>query len=96
MYSLDEETNEEEDLEKEDQDYSTPASPPSGIKTSLPKDHPTLDTDADIDEWYDAGRDGAAGVEDPGDRGVKGYSPRPAPPPNGHVKNVKKPKRNPQ
>ena len=92
MYSLDEETNEEENLEKEDQDYSTPASPPDGVQTSLPKDHPTLDTDADIDEWYDAGRDAAAGVEDPGDRGIKGYNPGPDEPSNGPLK-IKKPKK---
>ncbi|HET9721959.1 MAG TPA: hypothetical protein VFP32_02930 [Candidatus Saccharimonadales bacterium] len=75
MYSLDEETNEEEDLEKEAQDYSRPASPPEGVKDSIPKDHPQTDTNMDVQEWYDEGRSGAAEVSDPGSQGVLGYNP---------------------
>jgi hypothetical protein len=92
-YSLDQEDNEEEGLQKEEEDYSTPFSPPSGIIDRIPKDHPDLDTDADIQEWYDAGRSAAAGVDDEGDKGIKGYHPRPEPPKNGDVKDIKKPKK---
>jgi len=77
MYSLDEETNEEEDQEKEAQDYSKPFSPPGGVQDTIPKDHPELDTNVDIQEWYDEGRSGAAGVSDPGSQGVSGYNPPP-------------------
>jgi hypothetical protein len=76
-YSLDEETNDEEDLEKEDQDYSTPFSPPEGTKDTIPKDYPELDTNMDSQEWYDEGRSGAAEVSDPGSQGVMGYTPPP-------------------
>lgn len=74
-YSLDEETNDEEKLEKEDQDYDTPFSPPDGVQDTIPKDHPELDTNADIQQWYDEGRSAAAGVSDPGSQGVLGYTP---------------------
>lgn len=75
MYSLDEETNDEENQEKEAQDYSSPASPPQGVQDTIPKDHPELDTNMDSQEWYDEGRSGAAEVTDPGTRGVLGYTP---------------------
>jgi hypothetical protein len=77
MYSLDEETNEEEDQEKEAQDYSKPFSPPEGVQDTIPKDYPELDTNMDSQEWYDEGRSGAAEVSDPGSRGVLGFSPPP-------------------
>lgn len=73
-YSLDEEANDEEKQEKESQDYDTPFSPPEGTQDTIPKDYPELDTNADIQEWYDEGRSGAAGVSDPGNRGVLSYS----------------------
>jgi hypothetical protein len=75
MYSLDEETNDEEDQEKEAQDFSRPASPPDGVQDTIPKDHPAVDTNMDSQEWYDEGRSGAAEVSDPGSRGVLGYTP---------------------
>jgi hypothetical protein len=74
-YSLDEETNDEENQEKESQDYSTPFSPPQGTKDTVQKDHPELDTNVDLQEWYDEGRSGASEVSDPGSRGVLGYTP---------------------
>jgi hypothetical protein len=75
MYSLDEETNDEEDQEKEAQDFSKPLSPPEGVQDTIPKDYPELDTNMDTQEWYDEGRSGAAEVSDPGSRGVLGYTP---------------------
>lgn len=75
MYSLDEEADDEENQEKEDQDYSRPFSPPEGTKDNFPKDYPELDTNVDIQEWYDEGRDGAAGVSDPQGEGILGYTP---------------------
>jgi hypothetical protein len=75
MYSLDEETNDEENQEKEAQDYSRPFSPPEGIQDTIPKDHPELDTNMDIQEWYDEGRSGASGVDDKAGEGVLGYTP---------------------
>ena len=77
-YSLDEEANDEEKQEKEDQDYDTPFSPPDGIRDNIPKDHPEMDTNVDIQEWYDEGRAGASGVDDPQGEGVLGYTPPPA------------------
>jgi hypothetical protein len=74
-YSVDEETNDEEKQEKESQDYDTPFSPPSGVQDTIQKDHPEVDTNMDTQEWYDEGRSGAAGVSDPGNRGVLGYTP---------------------
>jgi len=74
-YSLDEEANDEEKQEKESQDYGTPFSPPEGVKDNIPKDHPELDTNVDIQEWYDEGRSKAAGVSDPEGEGVIGYTP---------------------
>ena len=74
-YSLDEEANDEEKLEKEAQDFDTPFSPPDGVQDTIPKDHPELDTNADTQQWYDEGRSGAAGVADPGNQGVLGYTP---------------------
>lgn len=75
MYSLDEETNDEENQEKEDQDYNHPFSPPEGQQDTIPKDYPELDTNMDIQEWYDEGRSGAAEVSDPGSGMVLGYTP---------------------
>lgn len=77
MYSLDEEASDEEKQEKEDQDYDTPFSPPDGVQDRVPKDHPEIDTNMDSQEWYDEGRSGAAGVTDPGNQGILGYSPPP-------------------
>ena len=90
-YSLDEETNEEEDLEKLDgEDVGTPLSPPDGVITTVTKDDPSGDTGADIQEWQDAGRDAAFNKEDPGNRGIEGFHKGPDEH-NGPVK-IKKPK----
>jgi hypothetical protein len=51
--------------------------PPEGVKDKLPKDYPELDTNVDIQEWYDEGRDGAAEVNDEGSEGILGYTPPP-------------------
>jgi hypothetical protein len=89
--SVDIEDNEEEKQEKLAQDNSRPFSPPSGTKDTIPKDHQSLETNIDEHEWYDEGRDGAAEVTDPRDRGVAGYKPRSyAPPKHGPVKVVRK------
>jgi len=74
-YSLDEDADDEEKLEKEDQDYDTPFSPPDGIADNIPLDHPEIDTNVDIQEWYDEGRSGASGITDPGNEGILGYTP---------------------
>jgi hypothetical protein len=74
-YSLDEEANDEEKLEKETQDFGTPFSPPAGTQDTIPKDYPELDTNMDSQEWYDEGRSGAAEVSDTGSQGVLGYTP---------------------
>ena len=77
MYSLDEEASDEEDLEKEPGDFSRPFSPPEGVADNVPADHPEVDTNVDIQEWYDEGRSGASGVDDHGSEGVLGYTPPP-------------------
>ena len=55
MQSLDMEPNEEERLEKLDQDFDKPFSPPADIKELISKDHPSLDSGVDEHEWYDVG-----------------------------------------
>lgn len=66
MQSLDDNPNEEEKLEKLDQDFDKPFSPPSDIKGQgrLARDHPDLDTDVDEDEWYDKGVNAASDQPD--------------------------------
>lgn len=64
MQSLDEETNDEENEEKLDQDYSRPFSPPSGVRDDITVDDPALDTGVDPHEWYDEGRTNATGKHD--------------------------------
>lgn len=55
MQSLDIEPNAEERLEKLEQDYDKPFSPPLDIKERISKDYPSLDTGIDEHEWYDVG-----------------------------------------
>lgn len=74
-YSLDEEADDEEKLEKQPQDFGTPFSPPEGVADNVPKDHPEVDTNMGIQQWYDEGRSAATGVEDKGGEGVLGYTP---------------------
>ena len=66
MQSLDEEANQEEKLEKLDQDYDKPFSPPSDIRGQgrMPKNHPQKDTDTDETEWYDSGINSATSQPD--------------------------------
>jgi len=68
-------TNEEEDQEKLPGDYTTPFSPPSGVHDSTDDTHPEADTNVDSMEHYDEGISGATETNDPGDRGVLGYTP---------------------
>ncbi len=67
--------NDEEDAQKESQDFSTPFSPPDGVRDSIDAAHPQTDTNQNLQEHYDAGRDAAAGVTDPANRGILGYDP---------------------
>ncbi len=78
MQSVDIEPNEEEKLEKLEQDYDKPFSPPASIEDSerLPKNHPALDTGIDAHEWYDEGRSGAGEVSDAPKRAILSYIPR--------------------
>lgn len=55
MQSVDIEPNKEEKLEKLNQDYDKPFSPPVDIKELISKDHPSLDSGIDEHEWYDVG-----------------------------------------
>ncbi len=76
MQSLDIEPNAEEKLEKLDQDFDKPFSPPLEIRERLPKDHPSLDTGIDAHEWYDEGASGAAETVLPGKRIILKYHPK--------------------
>lgn len=69
------EPNDEERQEKLPGDYSTPFSPPGGINDTTDDTHPDSDTDVDVQEHYDAGITAASGADDPGNRGILGYSP---------------------
>lgn len=66
MQSLDDQANEEEKLEKLDQDFEKPFSPPSDIRGQgrIARDHPDKDTDTDDDEWYDEGDNAASNQPD--------------------------------
>jgi hypothetical protein len=61
------EENDEERLEKIAGDYTRPFSPPDDTKETV-KD--------DTHQAYDEGKSNAAEVNDPGDRGVRGYRPK--------------------
>ena len=63
MRSLDIEPNREERLEKLDQDFEKPFSPPVDIKELISKDYPSLDTGVDEHEWYDVGATIASGAD---------------------------------
>jgi hypothetical protein len=66
MQSLDDNANHEEKLEKLDQDYDKPFSPPDDISGQgrMARDDPAKDTDMDEDEWYQEGENAAAGQQD--------------------------------
>lgn len=63
MQSVDIEPNKEERLEKLEQDFEKPFSPPVDIKELIPKDYPSLDTNVDEHEWYDVGATIASGAD---------------------------------
>lgn len=67
--------NDEDEQEKLDQDYSTPFSAPSGTQDTTDDTHPEADTNVDSMEHYDEGISGATETNDPGNRGVLGYTP---------------------
>lgn len=71
----DQDVNDEERKEKLPQDYSTPFSAPDGILDTTDDTQPDADTDLDAQERYDAGISVASGADDPGNRGILGYSP---------------------
>lgn len=63
MQSVDQEPNAEEKLEKLEQDFENPFSPPTDVKSKIPKDYPTLDDGVDADEWYNSGGKIASGAD---------------------------------
>ncbi|MBX4197023.1 hypothetical protein KW801_00515 [Candidatus Saccharibacteria bacterium] len=67
--------NDEEEQEKLPEDYSTPFSAPSGVHDSTDDTHPQADTNVDSMEHYDEGISGADETDDPGNRGILGYTP---------------------
>lgn len=66
--------NDEDKEEKLPQDYSTPFSAPSGTDDTTDDTHPEADTNVDSMEHYDEGISGATETNDPGNRGVLGYT----------------------
>jgi hypothetical protein len=72
------EDNAEERQEKLAGDFTRPFSPPDDVKKPVPIDNEVYDSmDEDPHEVYDA----HLSVEDPGDRGVRGYRPKNYSPP---------------
>jgi hypothetical protein len=67
--------NDEDNQEKLPEDYSTPFSAPSGARDTTDDTHPEADTNVDSHEHYDEGISGADETDDPGDRGVLGFTP---------------------
>jgi hypothetical protein len=72
-------TNDEDDQQKLPQDYSTSFSAPDGVDDTTDDTHPQADTNVDSQEHYDEGISGATETNDPGDRGVLGYTSPPHP-----------------
>jgi hypothetical protein len=71
------EDNAEERQEKLAGDYTRPYSPPDDIKSTVSDDNEMFDSmDVDSHEVYDVNKSNAAEVDDPRDRGVKGYKPK--------------------
>jgi hypothetical protein len=69
------EPNDEERQEKLPNDYSTPFSPPSGVKDNADDTHPEADTNVDSHERYDEGISGAMEVDDRSGSIVQSYTP---------------------
>ena len=67
--------NDEDKEEKLPEDYSTPFSAPDGVQDTTDDTHPEADTNVDSHEHYDEGISGADETNDPGNRGVIGYTP---------------------
>jgi hypothetical protein len=67
--------NDEDDQEKLPEDFSAPFSAPSGVQDTTDDTHPQADTNVDSMEQYDEGISGADETDDPGSRGVLGYTP---------------------
>jgi hypothetical protein len=90
------EDNSEERQEKLAQDNSRPYSPPSDVKSTVGDDNEVFDSmDVDSHQAYDENLSNAAEVDDPGNRGVRGYRPKDyVPPQNGPVRVRKKPQEN--
>lgn len=63
MQSLDIELNDEEKLEKLSQDYEKPFSPPYDVIENIPNYYPSMDTNVDEHEWYDAGATVSSGAD---------------------------------
>jgi hypothetical protein len=82
------EENAEERQEKLPEDNTRPYSPPDDVKSTVGDDNEVFDSmNVDSHQAYDENKSNAAEVNDPGDRGVKGYKPKDyAPPQNGPVK----------
>lgn len=75
MQSLDLEPNQEEKLEKLSQDFDKPFCPPYDIKEIITKDYPSLDTNVDEQEWYDAGASIASAADIVSTKSIIKYSP---------------------
>jgi hypothetical protein len=73
MQSVDIEPNREERLEKLEQDFEKPFSPPTDIKELVSKDYPSLDTGVDGHEWYDAGGSTASAADVVKNKSVLSY-----------------------
>ncbi len=72
-------TNDEDKQEELAQDNATPFSAPGGTDDTTDDTHPEADTNVDSMEHYDEGISGATETNDPGSRGILGYTP-----PNDH------------
>lgn len=68
-------TNDEDRAEELPQDNSTPFSAPDGTQDTTSDTHPQTDINVDAHEHYDEVISGASETNDPGNRGILGYSP---------------------
>jgi hypothetical protein len=76
------EENNEERQEKLAGDYTRPFSPPDDVKSTVDENNQMFDSmDVDPHQVYDEGKSNAAEVNDPGERGVRGYKPKNYSPP---------------
>lgn len=68
-------TNDEDRAEQLPEDNAPPFSAPDGVDDTTDDTHPEADANVDAHEHYDEGISGADETQDPGNRGVLGYSP---------------------